>query len=190
MKTNARKTSNLQYLGNVNIEALAKAVIDIPESVWDAENSNKPNKFEVLDKTKHIVFRFVKSLYNHQESFDLPLWQDWAEKIMPVMQQATQAYGYKRSSYPRIMLAKMDPGGIIFPHVDASPSAGFPHKIHVPLQTNPQVQFYIEPNTYHLEIGKAYEVNNRVMHAVKNEGSNSRIHLIFEYYDLDQDQNL
>ncbi len=186
MKTNPRKATSVKFLGELDVSALANAVSNIPASVWDTENSHKPNKFEALDKTQHIVFRFVKTVQDHKHSYDLPLWAAWADKIMPVMEEATKSYGYKRAIYPRVMLAKMDPGGVIHPHVDAGPAAGFPHKIHVPLQTNPQVQFFVEPNYYHFEVGKAYEVNNRVTHAVKNEGETSRIHLIFEYYDLDQ----
>ena len=186
MKTNPRKTNAMRFLGEVDVTELAKAVAEIPVSVWASENSHKPNKFEALDNTQHIVFRFVKSLRDHRDSYDLPIWSKWADKIMPVMERATVFYGYHRAIYPRVMLAKMGPGGIIHPHVDAGPAAGFPHKIHVPLQTNPKVQFYVEPNFYHFEVGKAYEVNNRVTHAVKNEGDTDRIHLIFEYYDLDQ----
>lgn len=189
MKTNPRKTTAVKFLGEVEVSDLAKAVSDIPAAVWDSENTHKPNKFEALDKTQHIVFRFVKSVQDHKQSYDLPLWKQWAHEIVPVMEQVTRSYGYKNAIYPRVMLAKMHPGGVIHPHVDAGPAAGFPHKIHVPLLTNPQVQFYVEPDYYHLEVGKAYEVNNRVTHAVKNEGSTPRIHLIFEYYDLDQTEN-
>lgn len=189
MKTNPRKTTAMKFLGDVDVSALAQAVAEIPAAIWDSENSHKPNKFEALDKTQHIVFRFVKSIQDHRESYDLPIWKQWADKIMPVMEYATRSYGYTRSIYPRVMLAKMDPGGIIHPHIDAGPSAGFPHKIHVPLFTNPKVEFYVEPNYYHFEVGKAYEVNNRVTHAVQNKGDTSRIHLIFEYYDLDQTES-
>jgi len=186
MKTNPRKTDAMRFLGEVDVTELAKAVAEIPVPVWVSENSHKPNKFEALDNTQHIVFRFVKNLRDHRDSYDLPIWSEWADKIMPVMEQATLFYAYDRAIYPRVMLAKMGRGGIIHPHVDAGPAAGFPHKIHVPLQTNPKVQFYVEPNFYYFEVGKAYEVNNRVKHAVKNEGDTDRVHLIFEYYDLDQ----
>ena len=33
--------------------------------------------------------------------------------------------------------------------------------------------------------GEAVEVNNLGVHGVENRGSTDRIHLIFEYYDLD-----
>lgn len=186
MKKNPRKTDGVRFLGDVDVAELARAVAEIPAAVWDSENTHKPNKFEALDKTQHIVFRFVSDLHDHRVSYDLPIWNAWADKIIPVMQQATQLYGYKRAVYPRVMLAKMDPGGKILLHVDAEPASGFPHKIHVPLQTNKNVTFYVKPDYYHFEVGKAYEVNNRTGHAVKNEGDTARVHLIFEYYDLDQ----
>jgi hypothetical protein len=58
---NPRKTTSIRKLGSIDIAALLAAVQAIPEAVWDAENADKPNKFEALDKTRHIVFRFVDS---------------------------------------------------------------------------------------------------------------------------------
>ena len=186
MKTNPRKTPGIRPLGPVDISAIRADILAIPPAIWERENAHKPNKFEALDKTQHIVFRFIKSPLDATQSVDFPIWAQWRERLEPVLAQATRSYGYARATFPRIMLAKMDPGGIIHPHVDANPAAGWPHKIHVPIQTNPAVEFYIDPNTYHLEEGQAYEVNNRGIHAVKNFGETPRIHLIFEYFDLDQ----
>ena len=39
---------------------------------------------------------------------------------------------------------------------------------------------------YHFAEGEAVEVNNMGLHAVENRGETDRIHLIFEYFDLDQ----
>jgi aspartyl/asparaginyl beta-hydroxylase (cupin superfamily) len=80
----------------------------------------------------------------------------------------------------------MAPGGVIHPHRDENPAAKWPHKIHVPLQTNDNVTFYVDGVAYQFQEGEAAEVNNMALHAVENRGSTDRIHLIFEYYDLDQ----
>jgi hypothetical protein len=173
-------------LGPVDVEGLRKDILAIPESVWDRENQSKPNKFGALDRTRHIVFVFVSNFNDWRESYARPLWSEWHERIQPVLDSATTPYGYANGRYPRVMLARMAPGGIIHPHVDANPSARWPHKIHVPIETNPQVAFYVEPREYHLQAGRAYEVNNMTRHAVRNEGTTDRIHLIFEYYDADQ----
>jgi aspartyl/asparaginyl beta-hydroxylase (cupin superfamily) len=84
------------------------------------------------------------------------------------------------------MLARMAPGGVIHPHRDANPAAKWPHKIHVPLTTNDKTVFFVKDKAYHFPVGHAVEVNNMDSHAVRNDGDSDRIHLIFEYYDLDQ----
>jgi hypothetical protein len=161
-------------------------VLAIPEAVWDAENAGKPNRFEALDRTRHIVFRFVDSVRDWRGSHDRPAWAEWRALIEPVLQRAVAPYAYVNGVFPRVMLARMAAGGEIKPHRDANAAAKWPHKIHVPLLTNDRVTFYVDGVGYHLPEGEAAEVNNTGVHAVKNEGDSDRIHLIFEYYDADQ----
>jgi hypothetical protein len=183
---NPRKTTSVRKLGSVDVSAIRDAIVEIPESVWALEAQGKPNHYGVLGGTQHIIFRFVSDVGDWRSSFDYPAWSEWKDRLDPLLRQATAAYGYSHSAFPRIMLARMQPGGEIRPHVDMNRAAAWPHKIHVPITTNPEVQFYVEPETYHFEVGQAYEVNNRVTHAVRNLGSTPRIHLIFEYYDEEQ----
>ena len=186
MHPNPRKTTTVRHLGNVDISSLRDAVLAIPESVWDAENATKPNRYEALDRTRHIVFRFIDSPKDWRSSHDRPAWAEWRDRLLPVMEQATRPYGYARSVYPRVMFARMAPGGIIHPHTDSNAAAQWPHKIHVPILTNPKVSFLSGGSVHHFAEGVAVEVNNLDVHAVSNEGDSDRIHLIFEYYDLDQ----
>lgn len=186
VRPNPRKTQSIRPLGLVDITALRDAVAALPEEVWDQENASKPNRFTALDSTRHVVFRFVSSPYDWRAFYERPLWSEWSKLLTPVLAQATAAYGYSNGEFPRVMLARMAPGGVIQPHADANPAAKWPHKIHVPLQTNDKVTFFIGGKPYHLAEGEAVEVNNMTTHAVENRGSTDRIHLIFEYFDLDQ----
>jgi aspartyl/asparaginyl beta-hydroxylase (cupin superfamily) len=81
------------------------------------------------------------------------------------------------------MFAKLRAGGNIKAHKDGNAAATFPHKIHIPIQTNEKVAFFVNPKIYHFEKGKAYEVNNLAPHYVENLGEKDRIHLIFEYFN-------
>jgi hypothetical protein len=183
---NPRKTATIRQLGAVDIAALRSAVLAIPADVWEAENAAKPNKFEALDKTAHIVFRFIDSPRDWRRSHDRPAWADWRGLLEPVLAEAVAAYGYARGVYPRVMLARMAPGGVIHPHVDANPAAKWPHKIHVPLTTNSAVVSFFGGAEHVFPEGEAVEVNNLAPHWVRNNGVGDRIHLIFEYYDADQ----
>jgi len=184
--SNPRKTATIRRLGTVDIAPLREAVQAIPEAVWNAEDQDKPNRFGALDATRHIIFRFVSNFLDWRDSYDRPLWAEWQPLIEPVLAAATADYGYARGAFPRVMLARMAPGGVIHPHRDENPAAKWPHKIHVPIQTNADVTFYVDGVGYALAEGEAVEVNNMGVHAVENLGSTDRIHLIFEYYDLDQ----
>lgn len=183
LQPNPRKTTTVRHLGSVDIAALREAVLSIPESTWDAEDADKPNRFGALDRTRHIVFRFVSGFDDWRESYDRPLWPQWRALLEPVMAQAVRPYGYAQGTFPRVMLARMAPGGVIKPHRDANPAAKWPHKIHVPIQTNDRVTFFVDGIGYRMPEGEAFEVNNMGVHAVENAGDSDRIHLIFEYYD-------
>ena len=185
-QANPRKTTSIRKLGNVDIAGLKDAVLALPESVWQAENEGKPNRFGALDATQHIIFRFVSNFIDWRQSYERPLWSQWKELVEPVLSQATAPYGYERGDFPRVMLARMAPGGVIHPHRDQNPAAKWPHKIHIPLQTNDDVTFFVDGIGYHLAEGEAVEVNNMGLHAVENRGTTDRIHLIFEYFDVDQ----
>ncbi len=186
LQPNPRKTTSVRRLGQVDIARLREAVLAIPETTWDAENADKPNRFEALDRTRHIVFRFVSDFQDWRSHYARPLWDTWRELLEPVLAQAVVPYGYARGEFPRVMLARMAPGGVIKPHRDANPAAKWPHKIHVPLLTNDAVTFFIDGVGYHLAEGEAVEVSNMAVHAVENAGTTDRIHLIFEYYDAEQ----
>ena len=186
MQPNPRKTTSVRRLGKVEIGPLREAVLALPEGLWDAENEAKPNRFEALDATRHIIFRFVSNFLDWRDSYERPLWNEWKPLLEPVLAAATAPYGYQRGAFPRVMLARMAPGGVIHPHRDQNPAAKWPHKIHVPLLTNNDVTFTVDGKAYHFAEGEAVEVNNMGLHAVENRGSTDRVHLIFEYYDLDQ----
>ena len=186
MYANPRKTESIRRLGPVDIAALREAVLGIDEARWDAENADKPNRFEALDRTRHIVFRFVSNFQDWRDYYDRPLWAEWKGLLEPVLAQAVRDYGYTDAAFPRVMLARMAPGGVIKPHRDANPAAKWPHKVHVPLVTNDKVTFFVDGVGYHFPEGEAVEVSNMAVHAVENAGDTDRIHLIFEYYDRQQ----
>ncbi len=186
LTANPRKTTTVRKLGPVDIAALRAAVLAVPEAVWDAENAAKPNRFEALDRTRHIVFRFIDSPRDWRGSHDRAAWPAWRALLEPVLRAAVGDYGYARGVFPRVMLARMAPGGVIHPHIDANPAAKWPHKIHVPLTTNDRVVSFFGGAEHHFPVGEAVEVNNLGPHWVRNDGDSDRVHLIFEYYDADQ----
>ncbi len=181
---NPNKTKTIKELGKVDITEFKQMVMSLPDEYWEEHNRRKPNSFGALSQTQHIVFKFVRNFQSHRESVEYPVWKSWQDKIEPLLQTITKSYGYQDSIYPRIMLAKL-PGGCRIPlHIDRNPAANYPHKIHIPIQTNPQAYFFVGKQAYHFAEGYGYEVNNKAKHGVINNGNTPRIHLIFEYADV------
>ncbi len=182
---NPNKTKRYKELGPVDISSIKDDILNLSEEYWDIYDPIKPNSFEVFNgTTKHIVFKFISD-YDHPfpDIIEYPIWSDWKNKLEPIMKAVTEQYGYSESTFGKVMLAKLRRGAKIGLHEDTPISSAYPHKIHIPISTNPGVKFFIDNLTYHLEVGQAYEVNNRTIHGGANEGDSDRIHLIFCLYD-------
>lgn len=175
----------LRDLGEVPPDLLAPLdhrLVDA-ETVWVAADQSKPNRFSVFESTQHIVFQYPEDLRSHERSSYSPLWLEWTGVIAPLIGYVTRGYGYSHGRTARIMLARLRAGQTIARHVDRSPSAETPHKIHIPIATDDRVRFMIGDGDYELARGRAYEVNNRRPHEVVNGSASDRVHLIFDYFD-------
>ena len=165
--------------------ALLKSELAKEESLWGYWDKRKPNKFSVFEKNvKHIVFKYPVDLNNHNVSATFPIWEDWEHLIQPLIDSVCTAYQYEKIGIARVMLAKLLPFSAIPLHVDTSPSAELPHKIHVPLQTHQDVVMNFHEGDFHLSVGRAYEVNNRIPHGVSNPSASERVHLIFDCFEI------
>jgi hypothetical protein len=186
--TEAKKYPKTEYfnpLGTADVDALIARVRGIPESQWESENVNKPNKFDRLNATRHIMFRFITDVDNVFDFADHPtLWDEWKDLLLPIMTQAAEGLGYDDYRFPRVMLARLPAGGEISGHSDGEASY-YIHKIHVPLVTNERTMFRVGQREIHMPVGDIIEVNNKRNHGVRNDGDEDRIHLIFECYNVD-----
>ena len=178
------KTDYFEHLGTADVDALKERVKSVPESHWKTQDENKPNKYARLNDTRHIMFRFINLDETVFDFHDFPLWDEWKDVLLPIMDQAANSLGYENYRFPRAMLAKLPAGSEIFSHSDGDASH-YIHKIHVPLITNPETVFHVGSQAEHLPAGEIIEVNNKRVHSVKNGGDADRIHFIFECYNLD-----
>ena len=187
MEINKNKTDSVRPLGKVDISSLKNKIALLKEEDWDTVEDYKANynkkSNSVLNTTKHIILRFSNKQTTPFSYRSYSKWDDWKSLLLPILNDATNSYGYTRGVYTRVMLAKLPPKSFIAPHTDGNAKGSIPHKIHIPLQTNDAAFFYIEGEKFILKEGEAYEVNNSAKHSVANSGNTDRIHLIFEYLD-------
>lgn len=107
----------------------------------------------------------------------------------------------------RLQLAFMPPHSDIKRHMDSGGYAAVGHRIHVVVQSNPDVAFHVcesragaiarnitfvqgqqECPAIHVEEGLVFELNNRLLHYVTNGGDQPRIHLILDAAETPRSQ--
>ena len=170
----------LKSLGEVNVEPLRRAILDLDEAAWVA-NRQRQIDYDVHRQTQSIVLVFCDGpardlVVSKQEGWDL-----LAEAAMPVMHDLI-GRGYPAGgTIIRAMAAKLLAGGRINPHFDSHPTFRHSHRIHVPITTNNRVRFMIDGRPYRMEVGQAYEINNQKTHSVINSAAEDRITFIFDY---------
>lgn len=78
-------------------------------------------------------------------------------------------------------LLALAPGALIHAHRDAGTAlADGLVRIHIPIRTSPQVLFTIDGETVHFTAGHAWYMDASRLHAVHNQGTAPRIHLVLD----------
>lgn len=65
-------------------------------------------------------------------------------------------------------------------HYDSGDYLGMARRTHIPIITNPDVDFIIEDETINMKTGECWEINNNRFHAVNNRSKNDRVHLLID----------
>ena len=86
-------------------------------------------------------------------------------------------------------LVNLLPGVSLVPHIDVYWFHKASRRIHIPITTNSNSMLTFDDRPYHLESGKVYEINNRIMHSGFNFGNTDRIHLILDMMPIDVFKN-
>jgi hypothetical protein len=167
----------VKVLGPVDHQALKAAVLGASEQAW-LEDQSRQQTFEQHRQTRSLVMLFSDTW--PAEVQKRAAWNIMAEPANALIDSIVAAHYPPGGRVIRAMAAKLLAGGRIVLHKDAHPSFGLSHRIHVPLVTNPDVDFVIRGKSNYLEEGVAYEVSNLDYHAVTNRGAD-RIHFIFDY---------
>ncbi len=80
-------------------------------------------------------------------------------------------------------LMKLDVGAAIKEHRDSLGNEEI--RIHVPVTTNPKVDFKLAGESVEMKAGSCWFLDFRLPHSVVNHGSDSRVHLVIDAYRND-----
>ena len=177
------KPATVRRLCPVDAAALAAQAARLSEGAWRREDGHKENRYLVFNQTRHIVFRFIAGNRDPRDFYSQPGWRVWRPWLQPLMDRVAGVYGFEEPVFPKAMLARLVAGQRIDDHCDGDGSHPFVHKVHVPLQTEPEAVLTVGGVPVHLAPGHAWEVNNLAPHGVFNGGCRDRVHFIFELFE-------
>jgi quercetin dioxygenase-like cupin family protein len=80
----------------------------------------------------------------------------------------------------QVLFIKLEAGKAIGEHEDDGSYLYRAARHHIPIITNPGVNFIIDGESKHVPEGECWEINNNKLHAVENNGKEDRIHLLID----------
>jgi hypothetical protein len=166
-------------LGPVDCAELTRQVLALDESAWAAEPTRQL-EHDVHAQTQSIL---LLSCYGWPDVTVVQCagWPLLQAAALPVIDGIISNHYVAGGTLLRAMVVRLPAGARIAKHRDSHPSFASAHRIHVPLVTNPSVEFVVNGERVPPRAHFGFELNNNVLHQVVNRGGEHRIHLIFDY---------
>jgi len=96
----------------------------------------------------------------------------------PYIRQVLQTF---KCPLQAVRLLKLNAGAMIKEHRDAELS--FEHteiRLHIPVKTDPEVEFYLDKERMNLQEGECWYMNFNLPHSIHNKSSIHRVHLVID----------
>ena len=166
------------------VEALREAVEALDDAQWYGDTSRQ-EVFPPHRQTQTIALIYDPDM-RHEDPTVRPAFARFKHVVEPIMGKVAAHFTTARDSgkaayFVRAILVRLTAGESIKTHRDYGESLSRAHRIHIPVITNPGVEFGVAGHVKHLAAGEAWEINNRKHHAVRNLGGADRVHLILDY---------
>jgi hypothetical protein len=117
------------------------------------------------------------STYDQHENVDYPAYKQLPE-ARPLVMNLMAYVGGERLG--RVMINKIAPGGVIYPHADTLAHAEYYSRFHIVLQSQPGVAFRAGEEQVYMGTGEVWWFDNKQEHEVINNSSDDRIHMIVD----------
>jgi quercetin dioxygenase-like cupin family protein len=116
------------------------------------------------------------------QSFAIEDGEEWQD--LPLLDQAPAVKNFLQQlplSIKSVRLMRLDPGAFIKPHRDHGLCLERGEaRLHLPLQTNPELRFYVADQLVPMQEGELWYINADQPHWVENKGALARINLVID----------
>ncbi|MFO1187238.1 MAG: aspartyl/asparaginyl beta-hydroxylase domain-containing protein [Alphaproteobacteria bacterium] len=170
----------VRELGPVDHIPLKTAMSAIHPEAWFEDTLRQEAFADYHGQTQSIILLFCDG-WPEIKITPRKGWDYFSKQAEPIVGHILRKHYKPGGVVIRAMLARLRAGGYIAPHEDSHPTFDISHRIHVPLVTNDEVDFFVAGQNFHFKEGLAYELSNLDEHSVRNRSSVDRVHFIFDY---------
>ena len=183
-------SGNFKEIGRIDTAELKSLVLGLSEEQWE-NLSIRQQRYEVHKHTQTIGLVYDPD-FRHSHPTRLPPLKLFEDALKPALWMIADHFEQSEPGrelvkenglgyFIRATLVRLKAGSGIAAHRDMNFSLTHSHRLHLPLITNDEVLFTVGNETRNLEEGRIYEINNRRVHSVANNGSEDRVHLILDF---------
>lgn len=182
---------NFQCLAQgLNVMPLVSAITRRPD-IWKEDTYLRDYPQGPFGEVDSIILRFPprsvheteEALAKHMETFDKFECED-----QPVFAKLPEArpliFGLmslvQGERLGRVIINRIKPGGVIYPHKDTDHNAGYYQRYHIVLKSQPGVVFRCDQEKVFMAPGELWWFNNSLEHEVLNNSQDDRIHLVVD----------
>ena len=179
-------------IADVDTSIVTNILNSIEEEDWFANDYRKVAASKAMSfcnsipimHTPKCIFGFTKDKDTCEAIRDIhqyPAYNKLYPSIKPVLDILNKHYTYNKWA---AFLARLAPNSPIAGHYDLGKFLTLCNRIHLPLQTHPDVKYIIDNIEYHWKVGELIEFDNTRWHSVENNSDIPRIHLVINLYNL------
>jgi hypothetical protein len=105
----------------------------------------------------------------------------FSKELNEIYKKIDETFQEKDHVALRVQLVKLPARKNVLPHIDVGHIFRVTRRIHLPIITNQNVDFFIELEKVPMEEGRLIEINNQAIHCVFNQSDLDRVHLIIDW---------
>ena len=175
------------YIGRLDVDEITSLALQedfTKQTVRSESNESNPQRDTSSVIGLYDMFDDINGIYE-------PSVMDKYDKFIPIISELLEEhYSYEFIQLKSFMFTLLKSGTEIYPHTDdeagiINTSISYTHRVHIPLQTNDKVTFTVGGEDRVMQCGEVIEIDNLKEHRVVNNGDTDRIHLVIDFYGLE-----
>lgn len=174
----------IKEIGRYNPANLISKLESMDPECW-LEESWRQKTFKAHSSTDALNIMWNKECLidntkgkKHERNYNFLEFDKVLEDLKPIYEKE-----FGKGDFHRVLITRLKPKSEISVHSDQGVALMQGRRTHIPLVTDKEIIFKSgkDLESFHLEVGKVYELNNAKKHAVNNPTDKYRIHLIVDW---------